>query len=203
VFYREQAANVIMPHTDASLLVSRDDGLIGSPEAGLSNQPNWNKYGIATAGGLLPAGASASRSEINGIVAPIQTPSTAAKAVLVTPWDGAPLDGNNPVRIRYNVIGALPKGATVYFSLDGGPAFSQFKDGGLYDLTRGNHTLRVFIGDASGREIAGTTGVTRAFFVNVPAVPAVAPPTIVSPVVPPVIVPPPTQPQDSFRFPTP
>jgi hypothetical protein len=199
VFYREQAANVIMPQTDSSLLVSRDDGLIGSPVAGLSNLANWNAYGIAIAGGLLPAGASASRSEINGIVAPIQTPSTAAKVVLVTPWDGAPIDGNNPVRIRYNVIGALPKGSSIYFSLDGGPPTTEYQDGGVYNLLRGNHTLRVFIGDASGLEIAGTTGVTRTFFVNVPAVPIVP----LAPIIPPPQPPAPPGADVPFRFPTP
>lgn len=197
VFYREQANSFIMPQTDPALLTGRDDGMIGSPVAGLSNLGNWNTYGIAIAGGLLPVGASASRSEINGIVAPIQTPSTAAKVVLVTPWDGAPLNDNNPVRIRYNVIGALPKGATVYFSLDGGPPTTEYQDGGIYGLARGDHTLRVFIGDASGQEIAGTTGVTRTFFVNVPAAPVVPPPP------PPPQPPAPPGDHVPFRFPTP
>lgn len=197
VFYREQANGFIMPQTDPALLTGRDDGMIGSPVAGLSNLGNWNTYGIAIAGGLLPVGASASRSEINGIVAPIQTPSTAAKVVLVTPWDGAPLNDNNPVRIRYNVVGALPKGATVYFSLDGGPPTTEYQDGGIYGLARGDHTLRVFIGDASGREIAGTTGVTRTFFVNVPAAPVIPPPP------PPPQPPAPPGSDVPFRFPTP
>ncbi|HTM54021.1 MAG TPA: hypothetical protein VL175_08330, partial [Pirellulales bacterium] len=96
-----------------------------------------------------------------------------------------------------NVIGALPSGATVYFSLDGGPPTTEYQDGGIYGLARGNHTLRVFIGDASGREIAGTTGVTRTFFVNVPAAPVVPPP-------PPPLQPPAPKGTDvPFRFPTP
>jgi hypothetical protein len=171
VFYREQASWYVMPQTDASMLSGRGDGVVGSPSPGLNNYVNWITYGIATAGGLLPAGAAASRPEINGLVAAIQNPALLApRVVLVTPWQGTEVTGNAPLRIRYNVIGALPAGATVYFSLDGGPAFSKFLDGGIFNVGAGQHTLRVYIGDTLGRQWPGTTIVNRTFNIKLPGI---------------------------------
>ncbi len=171
VFYREQGSSFIMPQTDASLLSGRGDGVVGSPSAGLNNFVNWVTYGIATAGGLLPAGAAASRPEINGLVAAVQNPALLTpRVVLVTPWQGADVTGNAPLRIRYNIIGALPAGATVYFSLDGGPAFTKFKDGGIYNVGSGQHTLRVYIGDGLGRLWPGTAILNRTFNISLPDV---------------------------------
>jgi hypothetical protein len=171
VFYREQASSYVMPQTGAGLLSGRGDGAVGSPSAGLTNYLNWITYGIATAGGLLPAGAAASRPEINGLVAAIQNPALLVpRVVLVTPWQGADVTGNAPLRIRYNIIGALPTGATVYFSLDGGPVFTKFVDGGIFNVGAGQHTLRVYIGDALGRLWPGSAIVNRAFSISLPGV---------------------------------
>jgi hypothetical protein len=169
VFYREQASSYILPQTSSSLLSGRGDGVIGSPSAGLTNFVNWLTYGIAAAGGLLPAGAAASRPEINGLVAAIQNPALLVpRIVLVTPWQNANVIGNDPLRIRYNIVGALPPGAMVYFSLDSGPVFTKFLDGGIYNVGAGQHTLRAYIGDALGRLWPGTTIVTRSFAVSLP-----------------------------------
>ena len=171
VFYREQALSYVMPQTDPNLLSGRGDGVIGSPSPGLNNFVNWLTYGIATAGALLPAGAAASRPEINGMVAPIQNAALLApRIVLVTPWQAADVTGNAPLRIRYNIIGALPAGATVYFSLDGGPVFTKFVDGGIYKVGAGQHTLRAYIGDASGSLWPGTKIVNRTFTINLPGI---------------------------------
>jgi hypothetical protein len=171
VFYREQASSYILPQTDSSLLSGRGTGVIGSPMAGLTNFVNWINYGIAAAGGLLPTGASASRPEINGLVAAIQDPTLLVpRIVLVTPWQSANVIGNDPLRIRYNIIGALPAGATVYFSLDGGPVFTNFVDGGIYNVGAGQHTLKAYIGDSLGRLWPGTTIVNRFFVVSLPSV---------------------------------
>ncbi len=167
VFYREQASTFIMPQTNPARLTGRDDGLIGSPAANLTNLANWQTYGIATAGGLLPAGATASRPEINGMVGPIQIPSTVApRVVIVTPWEGAQMNGDQPMRLRYNVNGALSAGASVYFSLDGGPWFTKFTDGGLFNVPGGQHTLRAYVGNSLGQLWPGTSFVTRTFSIN-------------------------------------
>src|SRR5207244_520113 len=71
VFYPEQAASYVMPQTDPSLLSGTDDGFVGSPAQGLTNAQNWTRYGIATAGAVAPSNATASRSDIKGLIAPI------------------------------------------------------------------------------------------------------------------------------------
>lgn len=169
VFYREQASSYFLPQTDSSLLSGRDDGVIGSPSAGLTNFVNWVTYRIAAAGGLLPTGAAASRPEINGLVAAIQNPALLVpRVVLITPWQAANVIGNEPLRIRYNIIGALPAGATVYFSLDGGPLFSKFVNGGIFNVGAGQHTLRAYIGDGLGQLWPGTVIVNRMFVISLP-----------------------------------
>jgi hypothetical protein len=47
LYYLEQAADFIMPQSSGLL--------VGSPEAGLTNQQNWDKYGIAVAGEVAPS----------------------------------------------------------------------------------------------------------------------------------------------------
>jgi len=58
VYYLEQAANIILQQS-----LMRWDGSVmlvqGSPEAGLTNQENWEKYHIALAGEVAPADAVA------------------------------------------------------------------------------------------------------------------------------------------------
>lgn len=64
VYYREQAPTFVMPQTGSI------SGLVGSPDAGLTNQQNWDKYGIAVAGALLPSNAVA-RDGIDGMIVPM------------------------------------------------------------------------------------------------------------------------------------
>lgn len=52
VYYVEQDSNFILPQTGS--YVGPGGPLIGSPEAGLTNKQNWDKYGIAIAGGIAP-----------------------------------------------------------------------------------------------------------------------------------------------------
>ena len=59
-------------------------------------------------------------------------------------------------------------GATVYFSLDGGPLFSNFVDGGIFNVGAGQHSLRAYIGDALGQLWPGTVIVNRMFVVSLP-----------------------------------
>ncbi len=175
VFYREQAAGFIMPQTAASLLSGRSPGTIGSPQAGLTNAQNWAFYGIAVAGAVAPAGASASRPEINGLVGSLQDPSAIRpRVVLVTPWGGAQISGNSPVRLRYNVNGVLPTGAQVYFVLDNAAPVTHYNDGGPYGLSPGRHVLRAYIGDAKAVQWPGTISAVQTFFVNAPAATAAA-----------------------------
>ena len=64
VYYTQQAASAIMLQTGSCY------ELIGSPVAGLTNQQNWNTYGIATAGAVAPSNAT-TVAYINGLVAPL------------------------------------------------------------------------------------------------------------------------------------
>lgn len=59
VYYLEQDPDFVVPQSGP--------GLIGSPEAGLTNQENWEKYGIAIAGAVAPSDAS-TLSEIRGLI---------------------------------------------------------------------------------------------------------------------------------------
>jgi hypothetical protein len=162
VFYMEQAANYIMPQTDPKFLSSREMGAIGSPEAGLTNAQNWAKYGIAMAGAVAPSTAKASRSEIFGLIAAIQTPLANPRVVLVTPWEGAVIDSSY-IRVRYNLYGQLPNGSRVYFQLDGGEPMNQLSKGGISNLAPGLHTLTAYLGDANGRRLPGTVADTNRF----------------------------------------
>jgi hypothetical protein len=62
VYYTQQAPGFVVPQSGG--------GLVGSPEAGLTNQQNWTKYRIALAGAVLPSTAT-TRNGINGYVNPI------------------------------------------------------------------------------------------------------------------------------------
>jgi len=168
VFYNEQSPGFIMPQTNPALLSSTNDGTIGSPAAGLTNAQNWLKYGIAMAGGVAPAGASASRPEILGLVGPLQNPSAVApRVVLITPWQGALVVGSPPLRVRYNVNGVLPAGAVVYLALDGGTPATQLSDGEVTNITAGRHVLVAYIADANGQQWPGTVSTSAIFFLHV------------------------------------
>src|SRR5262249_29871535 len=70
VFYREQAADFIVPQTEYYGPDNNGDGVPdwflnrGSPEAGLTNAQNWEKYHIAIAGAVAPPGTTT----VDGIV---------------------------------------------------------------------------------------------------------------------------------------
>lgn len=174
VFYREQAASNLMPRTDPSLLSGTGTGTVGLPVAGLSNAQGWGSYRLATAGGLLPAGASASRGTINGLLAPIQAPPATPRLVLITPWANAQVAGLEPLRIRYNVIGNLPTGARVFVSLDGDTPITGAKSLALEKIVPGTHTLKIYIGDVSGRQWPGTSSVANTFVLLPPVAAAAA-----------------------------
>jgi hypothetical protein len=61
VYYEQQAADFIVPKTGGFT--------VGSPEAGLTNQQNWAKYGIAIGGSIAPSNA-ARRDRIKGLITP-------------------------------------------------------------------------------------------------------------------------------------
>jgi hypothetical protein len=165
VYYREQAASYIVPQTSSAVLTSSNLGPIGSPVAGLTNAQSWSLYRIAIAGGVAPAGASASRPEIGGLVGPIQDFSNLVpQVVLITPWNGAQFVGNTQARIRYNVIGLMPTGGQVYFTIDNGPPTTNPN----LNLAPGQHKLRAFIGDATGKRISGMSITSSTFTILAP-----------------------------------
>ena len=111
VFYPEQAASFVMPVTPAVSLYGLLPNTAAAPPGNRTNAQNWASFGISVAGAVAPASASRSRSDINGLVAPIQVPAATPSVALVTPWQGAQVAGNAPVRVRYNVNGTMPAGA--------------------------------------------------------------------------------------------
>jgi len=166
VFYKQQSNSSILAQTDPSLLSGRNLGIIGSPESGQTNLYNWLKYGIALAGGLVPDNAT-TRAGINGLVAPlIDYGQIPPRVVFVTPWDNAQIAGdkNTLLAIRYNMVGLLPAGAQIFFSLDNGTPFTSFKDGGIYNVTAGAHVLRAWVGKPDGSVWPQTT-VTVSHFI--------------------------------------
>jgi PKD repeat protein len=60
VYYLEQDPNFIVPQTDSAYL------LVGSPDAGLTNQQLWNLYHVAVGGALSPT--TQTRTDIHGFV---------------------------------------------------------------------------------------------------------------------------------------
>jgi hypothetical protein len=113
-----------------------------------------------------PAGAAASRGEIAGLVAPIQDLSAFVPTViLVTPWSGAVVTDDEPLHVRYNVVGLLPPGGQVYFRVDGGPPVAGFTDEIIYNLATGQHWLTAYFGDDDGELLPGTNVMTYVFTV--------------------------------------
>jgi hypothetical protein len=64
VYFTQQQANYILPHTSST---PTPGGNVGSPVSGLTNQQNWNTYGIAVAGAVAPSSAT-TMPLINGLV---------------------------------------------------------------------------------------------------------------------------------------
>ena len=140
--------------------------MIGSPEAGLTNQQNFDKYGIATFGIVSSTTDDTSRPEIFGYTSPILTPTT-PRVVFVTPWHGAGLAAADPVRIRYTVNGQMPSNAKIFFTLDYTRKFDKITDGGLFDVPQGSHELTAYIGDAvTGVKLPGTDETTVQFYIG-------------------------------------
>ena len=74
VYFSEQAPGFIVPQS-----TFRSDGsplMIASPEAGLTNQQNWNQHGVAIAGEVSPCLDNTSKPEIQGFVCSTGSPNT-------------------------------------------------------------------------------------------------------------------------------
>jgi len=163
VYFREQAAGTIVPQTTATAASGiASGGIIGAPVAGLTNAQSWAAYRIAIAGAVAPANA-VSRADVVGLVAPINSTVVTPRVVLVTPWPAVVIDGAPPLRIRYNILGNLPKNSYVWFSIDNGTPFTAFTNGGTYGIAKGLHTLRAWIGDLGTRLIPGTEMASVSF----------------------------------------
>jgi fibronectin type 3 domain-containing protein/chitodextrinase len=68
VYYNEQAANYILPQTVA--VSPTNLVMVGSPEAGLTNQQNYDRYGICWGGEIAPSTAT-TRADVYGLVVTI------------------------------------------------------------------------------------------------------------------------------------
>jgi PKD repeat protein len=70
VYYTQQAASYVVPQTVTDPTNANNVWILGSPQAGLTNQQTWAQFGIAIAGAVAPANTT-TRSEINGLIGPI------------------------------------------------------------------------------------------------------------------------------------
>ncbi len=170
VYYHEQLATYIMPRTAPSLLSGSGSGTIGSPEQGRTNAQNWFNHGIAIAGSMITASNTTTRAGIDGRVGPLVDPAaTTQRVVLVTPWAGAFVSGNPPLRVRFNVQGQFPAIRSplydVWMQLDDGMPFAHYSNGGLYNVAPGLHTLTAWIGTPFD-SAPNTIGDTVTFFVG-------------------------------------
>ena len=161
VYYKEQAADYVLPATPADAIGSRDQVALGSPMAGLTNAQNWARYGLSMGGAVAPSSAT-HRPGITGLVAPIQAPPATTRVVFVTPWDNS-LITTDYLRIRFNIIGTVPAGAKVYIQLDDNPPMAELPKGGIYQIPFGAHQIRAYLGDATGQQIPGTQSATSRF----------------------------------------
>eukprot|EP01090_Pellita_catalonica_P003475 TRINITY_DN13146_c0_g1_i1.p1 TRINITY_DN13146_c0_g1~~TRINITY_DN13146_c0_g1_i1.p1 ORF type:complete len:488 (-),score=84.08 TRINITY_DN13146_c0_g1_i1:40-1347(-) len=66
VYYREQVSEFVVPQTGPSENDPSGRPIVGSPDAGKTNQENWNEYGLAIAGGITPCTDDSTRPSISG-----------------------------------------------------------------------------------------------------------------------------------------
>ena len=107
VFYLEQAPDFIVPQSA--------NRFIGSPEAGLTNQQNWDTYGIAISGAVAPcatidgdnceaAAARATAKSIQGLVFPLTESVDSFPAIHVPPVIRVTPAGSHSVRLGETLI---------------------------------------------------------------------------------------------------
>src|SRR5262249_26876206 len=102
----EQVASFIVPQTT--------NGLIGSPQAGLTNQQNWNRVGIAIAGAMAPSNAT-TRTGIHGLVV---GPSSGAPPIAPTIGaQASSASGTSDTRVQRTTESDIPMTASVPMSL--------------------------------------------------------------------------------------
>jgi len=187
VYYKEQAADALMLNSDWDWHI-RGDRQIGAPTGSyLTNQEAWDLYGFATGGFIAPSTATESRADISGLVGLtdefIDPTTWDQKVVLVTPWEGASFVrqlANGPyLPLRYIVHGLLPEDGGIKVELYNGmtlvddwaattPA-NTVPDGILWSIPVGTYTVRVFMVDDNGDEVAGTAA--EAEFTILPSTP--------------------------------
>ncbi len=161
VFYSEQRANFIVPQTGA--------GIKGSPEAGLTNQQNWDRHGIAIAGAVAPGNAvtragivglvrSSSGPAVNSVGPVVPDPrNSAVSSINVTfsqPITASSFDRNDVSLARNGGSNLINSGVTI------APiSATSYQINGLSSLTgsAGNYVLTVNAGGVQSQ--AGVAGV--------------------------------------------
>ena len=164
VYYKEQAASFITPQTYAQTF-----GILGSPEAGLTNSQNTARYGISVAGSIAPTTDSTTRPEILGFTGPLAAAQrNATRISFVTPAAGEELQSSQVV-LRYLLNGKLPSGSRVFFKLDNARDTVDpygLGRGSFENVPDGIHTLRAYIGNsATKQQLAGTQATVFTFAV--------------------------------------
>ena len=173
VYYRQQHPDFVVPQSGSQ------ERLAGSPENGLTNQQNWEKYGIAIAGRVAPS--LAQREAISGYVGEISTINKP-----IANRDEREVKNESPRLLRGNVLANdfdLDGQALTVVKINGDPqaidqeysgqfgTLSLASDGSYeYQLDRANATVRnMGVGDQvtesflytiSDGELINTTSLT-------------------------------------------
>jgi hypothetical protein len=157
IFYREQAPDFIVPQSA--------DCRIGSPETGLTNLQNWQKYTIAIAGTVAPC--TTILPEFKGFVCPwdgvtIPPPpeSNAPTLLINNPIVGSTVAAQ-AITVTYRISGNnVASGTHPHFQLDTQPEVMDTDADGTYTFTnvaRGNHTLKGYLARSDHTKMPGTT----------------------------------------------
>jgi hypothetical protein len=154
------------------------------PEAGLTNQECWDKYGVAFSGGIIKdSDAIELPGLVNGVAKPglDYYPLPVARAVLQQPNMLEPFNPASTDRLYLTITGQ-PAGDTMV-SIDGGTPARRRPDAndppGFLRVARstvpGTHTITTWRLDVGGNEIAGSRLENR-YFVGDPSDPEEPPP---------------------------
>lgn len=158
VFYKEQHPDTILPQSTYN--ADNTTRITGSPEAGLTNQQNFNKYGIAAAGEIAPcSNATCSNAlnipDINGYVFPAVLPPTLR---FTYPQTNQRV-GNGSLTVTYQKLGDLAGVDHVHLKLDNQAEVMDMDFDGSYTFNNvglGAHTVTGYLVRANHTKIDGT-----------------------------------------------
>lgn len=165
VYYEEQNPAAIMPASSGNI--------VGSPEAGLTNQQTWAKYGVALAGAVAPcttlrAGIEGYACALSGATPP---PVVAPTVSITSPSAGATITGTS-VTANFSTSGDRTQADHLHLQLDALPEVRGIALDGSYTFTNvvaGSHTLRVYLAKADHTALTNAGASATVTFTTVSA----------------------------------